>query len=151
MTFAGGPFNNYVLQSSVALAHRLREEPGELGLVTTVSGMLSKPGLAVWSCTPPTRSRGPLLADLAPEAVAETAVLPLAAAQPTGGPATVASFTVTYAPEDPLRPVRSAIVADLANGERTAATCEDEATARLAISEGLIGRRVHLASTTFEL
>jgi acetyl-CoA C-acetyltransferase len=151
MTFAGGPFNNYVLQSSVAMVHRLREEPSELGLMTTVSGMLSKPGLAVWSCTPPPRSHGPLLADLAPEAMAETAVLPFAAAHSTGGPATVASFTVTYAPEDPMRPLRSAIVADLANGERTAATCEDEVTARLAISEGLIGRRVHIKSTTFEL
>ena len=28
-------------------------QPDELGLVTTVSGMLSKPGLALWSATPP--------------------------------------------------------------------------------------------------
>ena len=57
MTFAGGPFNHFVLQSLVTLGRRLRAgagQPGErLGFVTTVSGMLSKPGLAVWSPDPP--------------------------------------------------------------------------------------------------
>ena len=46
MTFAGGPFNNYVLSSTAAVARLLRHQPAEVGLVTTVSGMLSKPGLA---------------------------------------------------------------------------------------------------------
>ena len=58
MTFAGGPFNHFVLQSLVALGRRLRSDPGELGLVTTVSGMLSKPGLAVWSADPPPGAGG---------------------------------------------------------------------------------------------
>ena len=53
MSFAGGPFNNFVLGATAAVAALLRAEPTELGLVTTVSGMLSKPGLAVWSASPP--------------------------------------------------------------------------------------------------
>ena len=157
MTFAGGPFNNYVLQSGADLVRRLREEPTELGLITTVSGMLSKPGLAVWSGTPPPQPGGPLVGDLATESLAATPVRPVATPQSPGGragpagPATVISFTVTYAPDDPWEPVRSAIVAELADGERTAATCEDEAIARLANSEGLIGRGVHVKDTAFSL
>ncbi len=52
MAFAGGPFNNFVLQSTAAMAHVLRDEPGALGAVTTVSGLLTKPGIGVWSATP---------------------------------------------------------------------------------------------------
>ena len=58
MSFAGGPFNNFVLQSTAAMIAELRNEPAARGLVTTVSGMLSKPGLAIWSATaPPPRRR----------------------------------------------------------------------------------------------
>jgi len=152
MAFAGGPFNHFVLQSLGVLGHRLREEPAELGLLTIVSGMLSKPGLAVWSATPPDGERAPLLADLAAEAIAATEVVPVVdvpPAEPT--PAHVASFTVTYGGEAGLEPVRTAIVADLPDGVRTAATCEDADTARLAITEGLIGRAVSVKDTTFSL
>ena len=150
MAFAGGPFNHYVLQSLTTLGRRLREEPNELGLLTTVSGMLSKPGLAVWSASPPAGS--PLLRDLGRTAREATAVRPVAENPPTDEvAATVASFTVTYGGDDGLEPVRAAIVADLVDGVRTAATCEDAGTARLAIAEGLIGRAVQVKDTTFRL
>jgi acetyl-CoA C-acetyltransferase len=151
MTFAGGPFNNFVLQSTAAVVQRLRPEADQLGLVTTVSGMLSKPGLAVWSCTPPSHARGPLVNDMAEEATAATPQRPVARSASPAGPATVVSFTVTYAVDDPMRPARTAIVADLSNGERTAATCEDEAIARRALAESLIGQTVHIHNTTFAL
>jgi acetyl-CoA C-acetyltransferase len=152
MSFAGGPFNHFVLQSTVVLGRRLRDEPTELGLVTTVSGLLSKPGLAVWSASPSPAGHGPLLADLAAAALAETDVVPVADSPPVGPtPATVASFTVTYGGEAGLEPERTAIVADLPDGVRTAATCEDAQTARLAVTEGLIGRVVEVKDTTFSL
>jgi acetyl-CoA C-acetyltransferase len=152
MSFAGGPFNHFVLQSLLALGRRLRDDPAELGLVTTVSGMLSKPGLALWSASPPTTPGGPLLADLAAEAAAATEIVPVVRAPPTDAtPASVASFTVTPGGETGLEPVRTAIVADLPDGVRTAATCEDADTARLAVSEGLIGRLVEVKDTTFRL
>jgi acetyl-CoA C-acetyltransferase len=150
MSFAGGPFNHYVLMSLVALGRRLRAEPRELGLLTTVSGMLSKPGLAVWSASPPA---GPLLAaDLTAEALAATAVLPVVAAPPPAPTsAVVSSFTVTYGGPQGLDPVRAVVVADLADGTRTAATSDDAETARLATAEGLVGRTVEVKDTTFRL
>jgi acetyl-CoA C-acetyltransferase len=150
MAFAGGPFNHFVLESLVTLGRRLREVPDEVGLLTTVSGMLSKPGLAVWSASP---AHAPaLLADLAAEARAATQVLAVVDAPPADeSAATVASFTVTYGGVDGLEPVRTAVVADLADGVRTAATCEDAETARLAVAEGLVGRAIKVKDTTFRL
>jgi acetyl-CoA C-acetyltransferase len=149
MAFAGGPFNHFVLQSMVTLAGRLRADPSALGLVTTVSGMLSKPGLAVWSASPAERDRPPLVADLGAETVAE--VVPVVPEPPGDARATVVSFTVTYGGPEGADPERTAVVADLADGVRTAATCEDAATARLALREGLIGRDVRVKDTTFTL
>ena len=52
MTFAGGPLNSYVLHSTASMADVLRADPGSTGLVTSVSGFLSKYGAGVWSTTP---------------------------------------------------------------------------------------------------
>jgi acetyl-CoA C-acetyltransferase len=152
MAFAGGPFNHFVLQSLRTLGGQLRAEPGELGLLTTVSGMLSKPGLAVWSATPPAGPAAALLADRADEVLAATEVVPVVEEPPGAtSPATVVSFTVTYGGDGGFDPVRTVIVADLPDGVRTAATCEDAGTARHAITEGLIGRAVSVKDTTFSL
>jgi acetyl-CoA C-acetyltransferase len=151
MAFAGGPFNHFVLLSTVAVGRLLRERPDELGLVTTVSGMLTKPGLAVWSATPPPSERGVLVADLVAETAAATEVVPVADPAPSSSGATVVSFTVTPGQDDPTEPVRTAVVADLPDGVRTAATCEDSDVARLALSEGLIGRPIHVKDTRFSI
>ena len=150
MAFAGGPFNHYVLLSTVTMGRRLREDAGERGLVTTVSGMLSKPGLAVWSATPPDDEG--LVADLAAEADAATETRPVLEVPPTDPTrGTVASYTVTYGGPDRLEPERTVIVADLPDGARTAATCEDAPTARAALAEGLVGRTVELKDTRFRI
>ena len=58
---------------------------------------------------------------------------------------------MTYGGDEGFDPVRTVIVADLPDGVRTAATCEDAGTARLAVTEGLIGRAVSVKDTTFSL
>jgi acetyl-CoA C-acetyltransferase len=63
MTFAGGPLNNYVLQSTAAMADRLRGAGSATGLVTTISGMLTKQAVAVWSSTPPAAFRSAEVGD----------------------------------------------------------------------------------------
>ena len=152
MAFSGGPFNHFVLQSLRVLGGHLRSDPSALGLLTTVSGMLSKPGLAIWSATPPSRGGAALLADMATETTAATSVVPVVDSPPRDATtATVASFTVTYGGDGGFDPVRTAIVADLPDGVRTAATCEDSDTARLAVTDGLIGRAVSVKDTTFSL
>jgi acetyl-CoA C-acetyltransferase len=136
MPFAGGPFNNFVFQATAAMARRLRAHPTAMGLVTTVSGLLTKPGLAVWSATP---SVEPLIADLAAEAAAETATLD--AVDDYHGPATVATYTVRSDREGPSAIV---VIADTPGGQRTVAVIEDRALAALATTDEFIGTHVTL-------
>ncbi|MBW2243136.1 MAG: acetyl-CoA acetyltransferase, partial [Deltaproteobacteria bacterium] len=49
MTFAGGPLNNFVLQAAVKMAQVLRDDPGSIGMLNAVSGMLTKQGVSLWS------------------------------------------------------------------------------------------------------
>src|SRR4029079_6607639 len=53
MAFAGGPFNHFTYQATAAIVYPPRAHRGSLAMVSTVSGFLTKPGLAIWSCEPP--------------------------------------------------------------------------------------------------
>ncbi len=117
MTFAGGPLNNYVLQSTAKMAQVLRDDPAGLGLVTAISGMSTKQGATLWSTRP------------APAGYRAVDVTPGAARTPTvvvddgaSGPATVATYTVL---SDESGPGRSVVVADLPGGSRAIATSRD--------------------------
>jgi acetyl-CoA C-acetyltransferase len=145
MAFAGGPFNNAVLQSVAAVVPRLRGEPGALGAVTTVSGLLTKPGLGVWSARPD--GRPPLLSDLAYEVASATEVVEaVETLDGYDGPATVATYTVTY---DGMDPVRIVAVCDTDDGRRCVALGEDPELAASACAEELVGSRVLIRSGAF--
>lgn len=133
MAFAGGPLNNYVFQSTAEMVRRLRRAPGALGLVTAVSGFLTKPGLAVWSTAAP--AEPPLLGDLEVDA----APAPRAVVLEHRGPATVVSYTVTYEAAEPSRLV---VVAETPDGRRCAAHCLDPEAAQAATRTELIGQPV---------
>ncbi len=146
MAFAGGPFNNFVLQSLVAVAEELRGEPDRLGMVTTVSGLLTKPGLGVWSARPD--GRPPLLADLAYEVASVTDTIEaVATLEGYDGPGTVATYTVTY---DGMEPVQVVAVCDTDDGRRCVSISTDPALAASVCTEELIGTRVRIVSGTFE-
>jgi acetyl-CoA C-acetyltransferase len=53
LSFAGGPWNNYVSHSMAAMVDVLRADPGSLGLVTANGGHLTKHALALYSTEPP--------------------------------------------------------------------------------------------------
>ena len=142
MAFAGGPFNNFVYQSTAAMAGRLRSEPGTRGLVTTVSGLLTKPGLAVWSTEPP--QDGPLIADLEAESRAATEEVDSIAGYT--GPATIATFTVTDGDEGPEQVV---VIADTPDGARCVAVADDPDFAATAIADDVIGRPIDVRGTEF--
>jgi acetyl-CoA C-acetyltransferase len=147
MAFAGGPFNNFVLQSMVPMVAALRADPGSLGLVTTVSGLLTKPGIGVWSTTPD--GSPPLVADLADQAAAATGTLAVVETlDGYEGEATVATYTVTYAG---MGPVRTVAVCDLPDGRRSVAVAEDPDLAAEAVAHELIGRGVELAGGSLTL
>jgi acetyl-CoA C-acetyltransferase len=118
MTFGGGPLNNFVFQALVRMARLLRQNPGEIGLVTAVSGLLTKQACALWSATP--GADGWAFADVTEQVreQSETCVL----VSNFRGNGRVAGYTVLY---QGLEPWRAVAVFDLPDGRRTVAYSED--------------------------
>jgi len=133
MTFAGGPLNNYVLQSTARMAEVLREAPSDLGLVTAISGMITKQGVGIWGGRPP--AAGFRSADVTATAASVTPELPIV----TGatGPATVAAYTVVAG-------TGAIVVADVAGGGRALASSPDDTVAAAMKAEEWCGRSVVL-------
>ncbi|MBB2992658.1 acetyl-CoA C-acetyltransferase [Mycolicibacterium iranicum] len=55
LTFAGGPWNNYVTHSIATMAERLTAQPGTRGLITANGGYLTKHSFGVYGTEPPAR------------------------------------------------------------------------------------------------
>jgi len=53
LTFAGGPWNNYVSHSIATMAEQLVANPGQVGLITANGGYLTKHSFGVYSTQPP--------------------------------------------------------------------------------------------------
>jgi acetyl-CoA C-acetyltransferase len=142
MTFGGGPLNNYTLQSLVKMCSLLREEPDAYGLVTAVSGIVTKFAGAVWSCQPPTEQV--TLDDVSDEARAGTALVPVDVDY--AGEATVAGFTVVHE-----RGAATAAVAvvQTPDGARDVVTSTDLELAAAMARDEWIGRTVRVADGTF--
>jgi acetyl-CoA C-acetyltransferase len=53
LTFAGGPWNNYVTHSIATMAERLVANPGQRGLITANGGYLTKHSFGLYGTEPP--------------------------------------------------------------------------------------------------
>jgi acetyl-CoA C-acetyltransferase len=135
MRFAGGPLNNYVLQATARMAEVLRDDPGSTGLVTSLSGILTKQGFGVWSSDPPARAFG--YADLTEAVARSTETRSLVSDYE--GPAIVAGYTVIYIGADPVKGIA---VCDLPNGARTVASSDDPVLAPAMAADEFCGRDV---------
>ena len=49
MPYAGGPLNHFVLTSTVKMIEKIREDISGIGLVTGVSGLMTKQSYALWA------------------------------------------------------------------------------------------------------
>ena len=135
MTFGGGPLNNYTLQALVRMAHLARATPTATALVTNVSGMLTKFGASVWSCTPPTR---PFAALDVTEAA--TAATPTTSLDPDhAGTADVVTYTVAF---DKGEPIQGIVVGETSDGTRVLATTTDAPTMQDMTETDWCARRV---------
>jgi acetyl-CoA C-acetyltransferase len=140
MTFAGGPLNNYVFQSTAAMARVLRDDPGSRGLVTSVSGMITKQGFAVWSTTPP--ADGFRFADVTEEVRRSDVRRPETGSHT--GPVTVVGHTVEH---DRDGPVRVLAVAETDEGVRMLTESSDPEVMERFSTDDQVGR-VHPVSGT---
>ena len=73
MSFGGGPLNSAALHGVATMVDVLRASPGSTGLVTAVSGMLTKFGASLWSTAPPPSGFG--YDDVADDVIRATATV----------------------------------------------------------------------------
>jgi acetyl-CoA C-acetyltransferase len=144
MVFAGGPLNNFVLQAQVKMAQVLRGDPGSVGVVTAVSGMITKQGVSAWSTEPP--ADGVRFDDVTAETAAQTEAVELVA-EGTGH-ATVVSYTVVY---QGAAPERALLLCQLEDGRRTLCDSTEPAMMDALIRVEGCGRSARIAAGQIDL
>ncbi len=144
MPFAGGPFNNYVLQASCRMAALIREGRGGTGLVSSVSGILTKQGFGLWASQP--SARGYSFDDVS----AETARLveTKEVAPDFHGGAVVAGYTVLH---DKDQLPRALVLADTEDGRRALAWSDSPALIQQMETAEFCGAKIVIEAETFTL
>ena len=136
LTFGGGPLNNYVMHSIARTVELLRETPDGHALVTANGGNLYKHAHGVYGSAPPERDFQ--CADVK----AEIAALPSRECLPEhDGEATIESYTVMYANDEPAIGHVSCLTH---GGERVWANTEDADLTAAMVREEFCGRPVRL-------
>ena len=144
MSFGGGPFNSYSLHSTVKMVQVLRAHPGEHGLVTAISGMITKQAGAVWSTTPPIRFKSSDVSRIA----ARQPIAPIIEvpdADNVCSPARVVASTVTV---DRSESVLAVVLAELADGRRTLVATDNPAVTA-AMTQGTSSPTIVVRGTDF--
>lgn len=139
LSFAGGPWNNYVSHSIATMVGRLRDDAGSVGLVTANGGFLTKHAFGVYSSEPPaTPFRH---ADLQ----AEVDALPRRElAEELDGDVTVESSTVMH--DRNSEPERAIVAALTADGRRVWGGSTDADVMKALTTEETAGRAAHVTA-----
>lgn len=137
LSFAGGPWNNYVTHAIATMADVLREDEGSIGLVSAVGGFLTKHAFGLYSTTPPA---GPFR-HAEPQAAID-ALPGRRLCEAPEGEATVEAWTVMHDRDGaPETGILSCLLDD---GQRAWGTTTDADALGVMLSEELAGRRIHL-------
>jgi acetyl-CoA C-acetyltransferase len=145
MRYAGGPFNNFVLHATAQLALALRDAD-RTGLVSSVSGVLTKQAFSVWSALPGKNQYRSF--DVSETYLSQSP--PRQLAQNYAGTASILGYTVLAGRRD--RPPRAVAVADTPDGRRVILWSTDSSTTEAMRVEEFCGRRVYASeSGTFDI
>ena len=145
MTFGGGPLNNATFQALARMVPMLREEPGTTGLLTFISGIITKHGISVWSTTPPEHG-GFAYADTSKAVEAGTAALEVVGDH--HGVATIDGYTVAHEGGEPRY---TTIVATTADRRRVVARNDDAGLAADMAADEWCGRDVSVEGDRFRV
>jgi len=100
MSFAGGPLNNYVIHSTVKVLNEIRDNHSKIGLVTGVSGMMTKQSLALWAKKPLINF---IIKDVTEDAQLNEAPIPMS--KKIEGKATILGYTFFHDDNNNLKAV----------------------------------------------
>ncbi|WP_395311420.1 acetyl-CoA acetyltransferase [Mycobacterium sp. AMU20-3851] len=135
LTFAGGPWNNYVTHSIATMAEQLTARPGAVGLITANGGYLTKHSFGVYSTTPP--STGFRWEDVQSTVDAE----PTRAAETEWeGTGTVETWTTPFDREGV--PEKAFVAVRTPADTRTLAVLTDRSEAAASVSEDIAGTKI---------
>lgn len=141
LPYHGGPGNNYVTHSIVAMARKCRERPDGVGLVSGLGWYITKHSLGLWSATPPPNGFQTPNTSAAQAAIDATA-LDVATPEEATGTATIDGYTVVHHRD--VGPAEVPVFAHLADGRRVAARSTDPEVARAMSGGQHVGGRVEL-------
>ncbi|MFM2077092.1 MAG: hypothetical protein RJA49_982, partial [Actinomycetota bacterium] len=139
LSFAGGPWNNYVMHSIATVMHDLREQPGTTGLVWANGGFTTKHAFGVYATVPGASE----FRHAYPQA--EIDAMPsrnVAEADDAAGAATVEAYTVMH--DRDSMPETGLAACLLADGRRAWATTADAGLAAAMCDGEWVGRAVTL-------
>ena len=139
LTFGGGPLNNYVTHAIARMVEVLRASPGEIGLVTSNGGFITKHAFGVYSTEPPPRR----FRHAAPQAEIDDTPSREVAVD-FAGDVGVESYTVMYGPDGPTVGLAACRLDD---GRRSWGNTDDPDVLAAMVSEEFCGRRAHLAAS----
>ena len=138
LTFGGGPLNNYVMHAIARMAEVLRERPGEIGLVSSNGGFITKHAFGVYSAAPP---RERFRHD---EPQARIDAMPTReVAETHAGPVEIESYTVMF---DAEGPTVGLVACRLDDGRRAWGSTRDRDVLAAMIREEFCGRSARLAA-----
>jgi acetyl-CoA C-acetyltransferase len=145
MSFAGGPWNNYVMHAVATMTEQLRTDPTATGLVSGNGGFLTKHAFGVYASRPPLAGRfqvGDVQEEVSAQPRRELAV-------DHTGPVTVEAYTVMHDRDG--RPETAPIAARTPDGRRVWGTCTDDGVMQEMTTSEFVGRSaVATASGTIE-
>jgi acetyl-CoA C-acetyltransferase len=138
LTFAGGPWSNYVMHSIATMAELLAANPGRYGLVTANGGYLTKHSFGVYSTEPPAEFRWE---DTQPAVDREPTTEAVVGWEGVG---TVEAWTTPYDREG--QPEKAFLAVRTPDGSRALAVVTDAAAARESVREDIGGAKVAVAA-----
>lgn len=137
LTFAGGPWNNYVTHSIATMAERLTANPGRRGLITANGGYLTKHSVGVYGTEPPTHEFR--WEDVQSEVDREPT---RSLAVQWSGEGSVESWTTPFTRDGD--PEKAFLAVRTPDGARTLAVITDAAEAKGTVEGDIAGARVRV-------
>lgn len=137
LSFAGGPWNNYVMHSIATMAGVLRDDPGSVGLVTANGGFITKHAFGVYGTEPPATPFRHA------EPQAEVDALPRRElCEDPDGEVAIEAWTVMHDREG--APETGILTGLLDDGRRAWGVSTEPGVAKQMVTEDLAGRRARL-------
>jgi acetyl-CoA C-acetyltransferase len=138
LSFAGGPWNNYVTHAIATMIGCLRDAPGSIGLVSANGGYITKHAFGVYSTEPPAAGFRHS------EPQAEVDALPRRTlCEEPDGEVTIEAWTAMHDRDG--EPENGVVVGLLDDGRRAIGTTQDADVLKVLVTEDVAGRRARVA------